>query len=178
MNRVRIAKRLLYVYIAVIVVFAVLSVYLLIRVYSLDNLYSFKQTFQNISGLCSPNKSANILFYGNNCASCMSELSAFTNVTSAFGGSWIGNKFYGPYFCAYKFNVSQYNIDPSSVQAPAGSIQLFSSLSDRVPMVFIGGIYSQYYKIGGFTSIATAEQQLKTYICRSINDVAPTCAGV
>lgn len=178
MNRLKTAKKLLYIYVVIIVAFAGFSAYLLIRVYTLDNLYAFQPTLQDISGLCSQNESTMILFYGNNCASCQTELDAFTNVTSSFGGSWIGGQFYGPYFCAYEFNITQYNLDPSSVVAPAGSIQLFSSLSNRIPTVFLGGMHLQYYKIGGFISLTQAKQQLKTYICKSINDIAPSCAGV
>ncbi|MCL5009889.1 MAG: hypothetical protein M1433_02855 [Candidatus Parvarchaeota archaeon] len=177
MSRVKIAKRSVYVYSIVIAVFLGLSIYFIFEIYSVSNLYSFKQTFQNISGLCSINKSTVILFYGNNCPSCQTELNAFINVTSSFAGSWLDGRYYGPYFCAYEFNITAYNENSSSVFAPAGSIQIFTSLSNRIPMLFIGGLYAQYYKIGGFSSLAAAEQQILDYICMSINYVAPTCRG-
>lgn len=179
MNRVKIARSSLYVIIIVIIVFAVFSAYLLYRIHSLDSFYSFKTTYQNISGLCTTNESTMILFYGSNCPSCQLEDSAFTNVTASFNGSWLSqDQFRGLYFCAYKVNLTQYNADPSSLQAPAASVQIFAALSTRVPTVFIGGLYTQYYKIGGFTSASSAESQLLHYMCASINYVAPACASI
>ncbi len=185
MYNVKSLKKYKYVYIAVLVGFAILSLVLLQEINSLNSFYSFKQTSPLFSGvvasnssLCAANKSTMILFYANNCQSCATEINAFANVTSRFAisGSVINGSFYSPYFCAYTFNITSYNVNSSSVMAPAGSAEVFTSLSDgKVPFVFFGGVYAEYYKIGGFSSESTAEQQLLKYTCMSINDIAPAC---
>ncbi len=185
MHSVKSLKKYKYVYIAVLVGFTILSFVLLYEIDSLNSFYSFKQTSPIASGvtvsnssLCTANKSTMIFFYADNCQSCATELSAFTNVTSKFAisGSAANGTFYSSYFCAYAFNITAYNTNASDVMAPPGSESVFASLAQgKVPFVFIGGAYAQYYKIGGFDSEPTAEQQLLQYACMSINDVAPAC---
>ena len=169
-------RRYAYIYALIIVILVVFSFLLFEDITSLNSTYSFKRTYVNTSGLCSQNKSVMVFFYGNNCPTCSLEYTAFRNATSAFAGSWGGDSFFSPYFCAYDFNITAYNQNQSSVFAPTGVANVFESLSDgRIPFLFLGGIYAQYYKIGGFQDDTTAYQQIMNYICLSINDVAPVC---
>ncbi len=179
MSRVKAARKYVLVYAIILVVFAAISAFLLLNINSLNNLYTFKQTALNMSGLCSQNKSTMIFYYGNSCPSCSTEYTAFVNVTSRFEGFWTGGSFESPFFCAYKFNVTAYNQNQSAVFAPAGAAGIFDALAEsKVPFVFLGGEHSQYYKIGGFSTLSDAEQQLLQYMCASINDIAPACKGV
>jgi hypothetical protein len=158
------------------VILAVFSFLLFEEISSLNGVYSFKQTYVNVSGLCSQNKSTMIFFYGNNCPSCSLEYAAFRNATSEFIGVWNGDSFLSPYFCAYDFNITAYNQNQSSIFAPVGAANIFESLSSgRIPFLFLGGLYTQYYKIGGFQDYTTAYQQIMNYICLSIKNVAPVC---
>ncbi len=187
MYNVKSLKKYKYVYIAVLVGFAILSLVLLQEINSLNAFQSWKPTSPLVSGvspsnstLCTANKSTMILFYGNNGQSSVNELNAFVNVTSRFAitGSAVNGTFYSPYFCAYTFNLTAYKINSSDISAPITSIDVFTSLdpSGNYPFVFIGGLYAEYYKIGGFPGgQPEAEQQLLQYICMSINDVAPAC---
>jgi hypothetical protein len=171
------AHKYLLVYASILVLFTVIAVFLLLNINYFNNLYSFKQTNLNISSLCSQNKSTMIFYYSNGCSSCSLEYAAFRNVTSRFEGEWISEDFYSPYFCAYDFNITLYNQNQSAVFAPVGAAGVFTTLADgKVPFVFFGGIYSQYYKIGGFSTNTSAEEQLLKYMCLSINNIAPVCS--
>lgn len=178
MFRLKGRKKIIAVYAALLIFLVGLSAYLFFDVSYLNSLHAFKQTDINISSLCSQNKSTMIFYYDNNCQSCSTEYSAFRNVTSEFAGTWTNDSFFSPYFCAYDFNVTAYNKNATSVFAPYGAVDVYNSLSGgNVPFVFLGGEYTQYYKIGGFSTYADAKQQLLSYMCKSINNIAPVCAG-
>lgn len=168
--------KFVWVYVTIIIIFSVFSVYLIFDIQAINASYAFKQTDINMSGLCSTNVSTMIFFYGNNCPSCGLEKNAFQNVTSEFG-NWSGDLFHSIFFCAYNFNITAYNTNQTNVLAPSGTATVFESLANgRIPFLFLGGEHTQYYKIGGFTTTANADQQLLQYICASINNVAPACA--
>lgn len=178
MYKVKGMKKIILIYVVIIAFFSVLSVFLFFDVNSLSSTYAVQTTNMNISGLCTQNKSVMILYYGNSCQSCSSELQAFENISDKFGsGSVENNTFLSPYFCAWDFNISAYNLN-KTVDVPSGALNLFAALSDsRIPFIFFGGTYAQYYKIGGFSSETLAEQNLLKYMCLSINNVAPACAS-
>ena len=171
------ARKYLYVYIVIIAIVAGLSAYLMYQINGYGSLYALHYTGINASGLCTANKSTAILFYGNNCQSCLNVYSAFINTTSLFSGLWQGQTYYGQYLCAYAFNVTAYNANQSSVSAPVQSVNIFNSLSkDRIPMLFFSGPGGELYKIGGFENATASDNSILKYLCVALNDSAPQCS--
>ena len=165
-------KYILYVYAGLLAAIVVVIIVTLLQISSLDNLYSFHQTYINMSGFCSAGEPTLLMFYGNSCKTCGLELSSFINTTSLFG-IWQNQRFYSSYFCAYAINITQYDINQSSVFAPPESASVFQQVSDnRIPLLVFNG---EYYKIGGFTSASTANSDILEYTCKVINQSAPQC---
>lgn len=165
-------KFLIYVYSGLLVIILAVIVITLIQINNLDSLYAFHTANLNMSGFCGSGLPTIMLFYGNSCSSCGTELSSFVNTTSLFG-IWQGQRFYSSYFCAYSFNVSAYDSNQSSVFAPAQSPSVFNTLSDgKIPLLVFNG---EYYKIGGFNTASSADSSILEYICKVINSSAPEC---
>ncbi len=162
----------MYAYAAFAVFIVVVTVFLVDRVDYFDSLYAFHSADINVSYLCNGGEPSVVLFYGPNTTSTYTEIGSFVNTTSLFG-LWTGDRFYSGYFCAWKFNVSAYNQNASSVDAPLSAMNLFDQLSQgRVPLIVFNG---EYYKIGGFTNATAADNEILRYICLSINSSAPQC---
>jgi hypothetical protein len=164
-------KSLYYVYLALVIVVFITGAFLYYQNYKLQQLYAFHSTDLNMSGLCSPGKPTLVIYYADSCTTCTSTLDSFKNVTSLFG-VWGNNTFYSGYFCAWAFNISNYNNNVSS-NIPDSAVSLYNSIGEnKIPLIIFNG---EYYKIGGFRNNQTAYNDILNYICLSTNDSDPQC---
>ncbi len=169
-------KGYIYIYLALLVILIGLIAFLLWRIDYYNGLYAVHTSNINESGLCTlgTQEPTMLFFYGNDCKTCTATETGFINATARFG-TWTGGSFVAtaPYFCAYLFNITQYNQDPSGISAPLQSIGIFNNYSQGfVPLIVFGG---KYYKIGGFANATLAYQEIFKYICLSINNVSSVC---
>ncbi|EFD92947.1 MAG: hypothetical protein BJBARM5_0321 [Candidatus Parvarchaeum acidophilus ARMAN-5] len=164
-------KKIYYVYLALVIVVFITGAFLYYQNYKLQQLYAFHSTDLNMSGLCSPGKPTLVIYYADSCTTCTSTLDSFKNVTSLFG-VWGNNTFYSGYFCAWAFNISNYNNNVSS-NIPDSAVSLYNSIGEnKIPLIIFNG---EYYKIGGFRNNQTAYNDILNYICLSTNDSDPQC---